>query len=284
MGSATRPRELSELEQQRPELLPWLRPLRVALDALATEPWGSLAPLPAPLRDGAAPALHGAVVPLEPGAARAHVHAVLAAALTGSARREGWRALEPVSLLEAAVAQDEARIGHIAAAVGVGPERLAAAAQLAALPLLHAAARTLAPAVREDWHEPYCHVCGALPLLAEAIGLERARHLRCGRCGAGWRTQVLLCPYCDERDHARLGSLVPDGPAGQVCWVETCTSCRTYWKARAVLRAAPADTLLLDDARTLELDVAAHERGFERPRRDGFQVRLRIAPVAAIVS
>ncbi|MGH7444177.1 MAG: formate dehydrogenase accessory protein FdhE, partial [Longimicrobiales bacterium] len=176
------------------------------------------------------------------------------------------------------------RLADLAAHAGLDAGRLGAAAQLAALPLLHASARALAPATRDDWRERYCHVCGALPLVVEALGLDRARQLRCGRCGSGWNTHVLLCPFCGEHDHARLGSLVPEGPAGQVCWVETCTTCRGYWKTRAVLRGTAPEALLLDDACSLELDVAATERGFARPAREGFQVRVRVAPVSTIMS
>ena len=276
--------ELSaQVERERPELLPWLLPLRIALAALAHEPWRSLAPLPAAVREESAPALHGATIPLAPNAARAHVRNVLAAAFP-SVQRAQVDAIDAAALLESAIAQDDERLAELARRADVDNAHLGAAAQLAALPLLHASARTLAPTAHNDWRERYCHVCGALPLLAEAVGLDRARQLRCGRCGAGWSTHVLLCPFCGEHDHAKLGSLVPDGALGQICWVETCVTCHGYWKARAVLRGAPPELLLLDDARSLELDIAAQERGFTRPADHGFQVRAHVASAAAIVS
>lgn len=274
--------QLSELERQRPELAPWLRPLALALRALATEPWRSLTPLTDGEREEGAPALHGALLPIGPEAARGHVRALLAAAL-GPDGRARWHDIDAAALLESAVAQDDGRIADLAAAAGIEAGRLGAAAQLAALPLLHASARALSPAARHDWLHRHCHVCGALPLLAEVLGLERTRHLRCGRCGAAWQTQVLLCPFCGERDHAKLGSLVPEGAPGQVCHVETCATCRGYWKTRTVLRPAAPEALLLDDARSLELDIAAAERGFARPH-GGFGARIRIAPIPAAVS
>jgi FdhE protein len=281
--NGTAPRELSEqLGRERPELLPWLRPLGVSLDALGIEPWRSLAPLPAPMRDASVPALHGATIPLDPAAAHAHVHAILAAAFPGSERAR-HNTIEAAALLESAIAQDDERITALAAQAGMELDRLRAAAQLAALPVLHACARALAPAAHIRWTEHHCHVCGALPLAAEALGLDRMRQLRCGRCGAAWKTDVLLCPFCGETDHGRLGSLVPDGPAGQVCWVETCSTCRGYWKTRAVLRGVAPELLLLEDARTLELDLAAAEHGFTRPERAGFHVRAHLAAAPAIV-
>jgi FdhE protein len=272
---------LSELERQRPELLPWLRPLGVALRALDAEPWRSLVPLMDGEREAGAPALHGALVPLEPEAARAHVRTVLGAAL-GASGRGRWHEIDAAALLEAAVAQDAELLGALAADAAVAAERLAAGAQLAALPLLLACARSIAPEPVRDWTHRHCHVCGALPLLAEVLGLERVRRLRCGRCGAAWQTQVLLCPFCGERDHAKLGSLVPDGPAGQVCQVETCATCGGYWKTRTILRPAASEAVLVEDARSIELDIAAADRGFRRPERGGFHARIRIAPVAAV--
>jgi hypothetical protein len=42
--------------------------------------------------------------------------------------------------------------------------------------------------------------------------------------------------------------------------------------------------LLIDDVRSLELDVVAADRGFARPARHGFQVRVRVAPLATVGS
>src|SRR5690606_40213207 len=104
-GSAAR--ELSEqLERERPELLPWLLPLRVSLDALQLDPWRSLAPLQAPHREATAPLLHGATIPLDPAATRGHVRAVLAAAFPPGVR-DGLDALDVAALMEVAIAQDD---------------------------------------------------------------------------------------------------------------------------------------------------------------------------------
>src|SRR3989454_9359488 len=58
------------------------------------------------------------------------------------------------------------------------------------------------------WAYGDCPVCGGWPALAEIRGLDGSRHLRCGGCGGDWRTEWLLCPFCGERDHGNLGSLV----------------------------------------------------------------------------
>ena len=51
---------------------------------------------------------------------------------------------------------------------------------------------------------------------------------------------------------------------------------------RTVLRALAPEALLLGDARSIELDIAAAERRFSRPVGGGFAVRIRIAPATAM--
>ncbi len=268
-----RQRPLSQLEEQRPEFQAWLRPLRVSLDALQTDTFRALVPLCAQSRVGEAPLLHDAIIPLPTNAARAHVHAVLHAALGAHARVD---ALDAARVLELAIAQETEPFIHLADDAGVDGQALMASAQLAALPVLIACARNLAPKALNGWTQHYCHVCGAMPIAAEVLGLERTRHLRCGHCGASWAAQVLVCCFCGERDHARLASLVPDGPEGQICWLETCATCHGYIKTRATLRPGAADALMIEDARTIELDLTAHERGYHKPVEGHFPTRAQL--------
>ncbi|HEX9108918.1 MAG TPA: formate dehydrogenase accessory protein FdhE, partial [Longimicrobiales bacterium] len=269
------------LERERPELAPWLRPLRLALASLQAAPWTALAPVLAAGRDPGAPLLEGATVPLPPRACHALVHAVLAEALGAPGSALAGR-VDAARLLCAAVACDDEQLAALA--LDVHPAALNAAAQLAALPLLHGARAPLSSAMPASWGEPHCPLCGALPALVEVRGLERARTLRCGRCGAAWTTHVLLCAFCGERDHERLGALVPEGAQGQLRWLETCASCRSYLKVFATLRGAAPEALPLLDARSIELDMVALGRGFARPERWGRPARLRVVPAAAGVA
>ncbi len=252
--------ELAALEGARPELAPWLRPLGAALAALRAEPWRSLAPVPA---------------------ARVLVLAVVGAALPGGSK-VGIAALDPYELLPAAVGCDEARLSALADGAGLEAAALSAAAQLAVLPLLQGARQALAAQLPAAWSEPYCPLCGTLPTLVEVRGLERTRTLRCARCGSAWSTEVLLCAFCGERDHERLGGLVPEGADGQLRWVETCASCRGYLKAFSTLRGAAPEGVALQDAASVELDLAALEHGFARPGRGGRPARLRLLAPAAV--
>ena len=278
--AAARDRELSELEAQRPELSAWLRPLRISLASLEKE-WSNLVPVCAQERRTEAPFLDGSVLPVDSSELRLHVRTVLHAALAGDHRSNIDR-LDSIALLEYAIAGDTAAIDQMAGTAGLNALALNAAMQLAAVPILIACARNIATPAIKSWPHGYCHVCGAPPVLAEVLGLERSRQLRCGRCGSGWNSHVLLCPYCGERDHAKLGSLTPEGQLGQICWIETCHTCMSYVKARAALRGFAAEHVLIEDARSLDLDLVAVERGYAKPVGGGLTARVRFAHTVSV--
>ena len=102
--------------------------------------------------------------------------------------------------------------------------------------------------------------------------------LRCGRCGSSWTTEWLRCPYCGLRDHERLGALVPE-VGGESRKVETCAACRGYVKTLAVLKPCTPIDVTLRDLETLELDVAALERGFTRTADPGYRLGVTVAPL-----
>jgi FdhE protein len=257
-------RELSALAAQRPELAPWLRPLGVSLRSLGDGTWDGVLPVCSQHRSADQPVLHDAAVAVDGARVRAHVQAVLAAALAG-AELATASGLDQLALLERGVNRIDAELDSPA---------LIAAIHLAAIPLMITCARA-APAVTQ-WAHGYCHVCGGWAVLAEVLGLERTRQLRCGRCCAAWKTNVLVCPFCGESDHQKLGSLVPDGPQGQICWVETCGTCHGYIKTRATLRTMSAENVLIEDARTIDLDIVAAERGFAKPDHAARLAHLRL--------
>ncbi|MBI4419346.1 MAG: formate dehydrogenase accessory protein FdhE, partial [Gemmatimonadetes bacterium] len=185
------------------------------------------------------------------------------------------RRLDALLLLEAALSQDDARVDALACSAGADPHVLRVIAQVAVIPLLHRCGRGLGALVRPAWREGYCPVCGGWPTLAEFQGLERKRRLRCGRCGVGWDTAWLRCPFCNETDHAKLGYLAPEG-GEQTRKVEFCRSCQGYIKGLATVSSFPPWALLLEDVATLPLDVAALDRGYRRPERPGYGLEVRV--------
>ncbi|HEV8634394.1 MAG TPA: formate dehydrogenase accessory protein FdhE [Chloroflexota bacterium] len=270
---------LEQLADRDPAVAPLARLLAVAFRAATDRAWERAVPPldPARLRDGM-PLLHGATVAVdEERIARLvlELAAVTPLPLGEGAPPRGHpeRGRE---LLEATITQATDRLAELADEAGVEADALAAVGNAAALPLLQAAGRRAAPLLEEpDWEAGYCPVCAAWPTLAEMRGLERRRWLRCGRCGAGWRFRPLCCPYCGEDDHRQLGYLAPrrDRDSRRA---EHCDSCHGYLKSLTVLGPTAPDELSAEDLATLELDLAALERGYGRPGAPGFPLELRV--------
>jgi FdhE protein len=215
-----------------------------------------------------APVLEGRTIEVDAGELQRLIHRLAAKAsdVEGGGSLRGYKpsreeALESVA---AAVRQDQDAITAVAGARGLDAGALASVIHLAALPLLRAWGRELQGEIPEHWPHGYCPVCAAWPLLAERRGLDRSRWLRCGRCASGWEREWLLCVYCGELDHQRLGSLVlEDG--SDTLKVETCAGCKGYLKSFATLMAIPPFELLLKDLETVELDLVALDRGYGKP-------------------
>jgi FdhE protein len=111
------------------------------------------------------------------------------------------------------------------------------------------------------WERGYCPTCGSWPLLGEFRGLDQSRYLRCGLCATGWEVPRLFCPFCGTRDHERLQFLFSEGEESKYR-AATCDACRGYVKMVTALSALPPLHLLVADALTLHLDLAAAERGY----------------------
>jgi FdhE protein len=242
-------RRLAELRRERPEWERWFALHEVVLDVAGDPAWEAAAAA-AELRvarEPGAPLLQGATLSLAGPVVQAFLRRLLAAAEFGD---------EPAdtgALIAAAVNQD----------ASLDPA-LAVAAGWAAMPVLRSLNRRFGGTAAAGWEHGYCPVCGAWPAMIEQRGLERERRLRCGRCGADWGAIAHRCVFCGENDHNRLGALVAD-ETGEARRIETCGTCHGYVKVLAALRPASSDELSLDDLATIELDLAALERGFRRP-------------------
>nr|MDQ3043673.1 formate dehydrogenase accessory protein FdhE [Chloroflexota bacterium] len=181
--------------------------------------------------------------------------------------------LPALELIAAAIAQDADQIDTLAMGLGVDGDALAVVAHLAALPLLLACGRGLSARIPALWRAGSCPICGAWPAVAEVRGLERVRHLRCGRCGGDWVQTAAGCLFCGTTDHEQLGSLVPETGA-EARRVETCIHCRGYVKAIATIRPWTAGGVALADLASVELDLAAIEHDYARPAGPAFDLGL----------
>jgi FdhE protein len=271
---------LDQLGRQRPEWRIWLHLLSEVERALGDRRWRTPLPDAAPVDTAAgsaveAPLLHQRRLKIDRGEARRLVRR-LASTAAGSLERYRPSAEEAVEVVAAAVRQDSARLGALAVAAGVDGGALSSVAHLATLPLLQSCGRLLERQLPRFWPDGYCPVCAAWPILAERRGLDRSRQLRCGRCAIEWDIQSLCCVYCGERDHQRLGSLVPE-EGGEILKVEICHTCGGYLKSVATLQRIPPIELLLRDLETVELDLVAVNRGYGRPEGTGFPLEVGLA-------
>jgi FdhE protein len=183
-----------------------------------------------------------------------------AAAALAEALKSGR--LDAAALVEAVLAGKPEEVRRQAEAAGLDVELTPTLLRFALFPHLTAVVPQLAP-LREGiaWEHGYCPTCGSWPLLGEFRGLDQSRFLRCGLCADGWEVPRLFCPYCGCRDHTKLGFLHVEGE--EMKWrAATCDACRGYVKMVSTLSALPPLAVLVADAATLHLDLAAAERGY----------------------
>jgi FdhE protein len=190
-------------------------------------------------------------------------------------------AFEPLEVFSAALAQSTLRLAEVARRCGADARALAAVMQLVPVPFLYACTRAWA-SVGATWNESYCYSCGAWPVFAEARGIEKARYLRCGRCGAEWQSHGLQCIFCATNDHRELESLVPQS-GEPTRTIECCKRCRSYVKSFTLLQGIEPLEIMLHDLASVDLDIAAVEEGYRRSEDLGYalEARLEYAPAAA---
>jgi len=223
-----------------------------------------------------APLLHGATVHLP---SRAREFVVRIANHLGIPAVD---AIDPVAIMHIGIEHDSSELemsalSRLPSPVAVSPDIVALLGQLCALPLLLNAAQNVSSEASRSWQRGYCLVCGAWPSMVEMRGIQRERRMRCGCCGSDWLLPVLHCAFCAEIDHHKLGSLLSEGDEQHVR-IETCSTCRGYLKTLFALTTLPFTTLALKDLSTITFDLAARDRGYARPARPGWQLRVEIVP------
>ena len=197
------------------------------------------------------------------------------------AQRTGERLMreqiDVAPVLQSALDGDGEAVAGFARERQLDPQAFARMLELALQPILWEAAERCTSLTDVDkWDRGYCPICGAWPALAELVGAEKRRVLRCGRCGVSWSWLVLLCPYCGNDDHRTLGTLVSTeerpGPASPARAeppskdrVDVCEHCHGYVKAIATFTSVAAVRIAAEDAATVHLDIGARAAGYTRP-------------------
>jgi FdhE protein len=252
---------LAPLARWLAEMLPELVPAPDAAPALALEPERARAKL-----EAGVPLLRGERLEVDTAAFRqrwlrgcAALGDAVAADLADAVRAGRLGAAEMVAAV--LVGRPE-EVRERAERLGVDPGVTASLVRFSLFGLFTAVELSLAP-LRGGvvWERGYCPTCGSWPLLGEFRGLDQSRWLRCGLCAAGWEVPRLYCPFCDNRDHERLGFLFSEGEEGKYR-ASVCDACRGYVKMVSTLSALPPLRLLAADVATVHLDLAAAERGY----------------------
>jgi hypothetical protein len=103
-----------------------------------------------------------------------------------------------------------------------------------------------------------CPYCGWEPDFS-VITPAADRRLICGRCVAQWIYDPIACPFCANKDRARITSFATREGRYRVY---ACDVCRRYLKAYDGRSAERPVLVAVDTIATLPLDAAAMQRGY----------------------
>jgi FdhE protein len=123
--------------------------------------------------------------------------------------------------------------------------------------------RSRVPLHLENYTHALCPFCSRKPALAvlRPLGDGARRNLLCGFCLCEWEFRRIVCPGCDEKDHAKL----PVYTAEEFPYVrvECCDTCHGYIKSIDLSKNGLADPLV-DELASVPLDLWAQERGYAK--------------------
>ncbi len=111
------------------------------------------------------------------------------------------------------------------------------------------------------WSQGFCPVCGQKPMMAKLRREDNARVLECWLCHAQWVFSRLECPYCNNKDHYKLGYFFLEEEKARR--VNVCEKCKSYIKTVS-LKDIGRDVILdVENIYTVELDSVAQEKGYK---------------------
>ena len=272
--------EFEALAREYPDWQPWLRVVEEVMREATDASWENAVPT---VQSRASDVPHLAAISVTADLAkirRWQQHLLQTAAQSGASRMRQLGSLQKfvldsAALFEAALCENGAALKQMADELEMDPDPFSAVTSLIAVHFLHACNRRWEQLRVPGWTAGYCPTCGAWPAFAESRGIERSHYLRCGRCGAEWQTQALVCCFCSNRDHKELGSLVPE-KSGPSRTIDTCNRCRGYLKTFTKLQGSAATKIMLDDLASVDLDIAALEQGFKRPAGPGYSLNIKV--------
>jgi len=233
------------------------------------------------------PALAGEPIPLPARMLQPHLLRMCGALASGGAGETAAHIqtaiesgnIDTGSLLAASLARDQEAIRQGAIHRGLAPDLVWLIAELAISPVAHVLQRALfgdvmhaeLGAALDGWVHGYCPACGSWPAIAEVPGGHRT--LRCSFCAAAWELRTYACIYCAESGEAFV-TAAPDEER-KSRRVEVCGTCAGYLKTVDTTELSPFPLIAIADLETMDLDVAAMERGYRRPPAKSFTAHQR---------
>jgi len=281
-------RRWDALVEERPDLVPAIDLQRqligLVVDLADTIEHGRLPRLSLPPKYLAAklargvPALAGEPIPLPINVLRPTLLRLCEELSTGGAGEAADRIkasivetrMDAGSLLTASLARDQNAIRTGANHRGLAADLVWLVAELAVSPFAYALQRSLlSPAGPGDptaqalaqWTHGHCPACGSWPAVAEVA--ESHRVLRCSFCAFAWELPTYSCIYCGESGEKFVTAAPNEERLDRR--LEVCGTCGAYLKAMDVPVLSPFPLVALADLETMDLDMAAIERGYSRP-------------------
>src|SRR5262245_51506098 len=186
--------------------------------------------------------------------------------------------LDAGALLAASLKRDQTNIRAVAVHHGLAPDLVWLVAELAVSPFVYVLQRSLfgqestnpeLHAALNLWSQGYCPLCGSWPALAEVADSRRV--LRCSFCSLAWTPNEYACVYCHERNEKFVTAATNEERLDRR--LEVCGTCGSYLKTLDVTALTPFPLLAIADLETMDLDVAAMEKGSSRPAVKDFSTR-----------
>jgi FdhE protein len=95
--------------------------------------------------------------------------------------------------------------------------------------------------------------------------------LRCSFCAFAWELPSYRCVYCAEDGEPFVTAAVDEYRKDRR--LELCATCRSYMKTVDAAELSPFPLVAIADLETMDLDMAAIERGYSRPPLKDFTPR-----------
>lgn len=193
----------------------------------------------------------------------AEVSPQLASAITFIKENIKSGAIDLDAAMQAHLNSDEAYFSQWAPETA--PRILPMLIQACMTPSVEKAAETLTTTKPLDssWSHGHCPVCGSFPLISDLREKEGFRFNTCSFCHSEYRSGRLECPFCLEKDTAKLNYYdIPEEPGFRI---NSCTTCQMYIKITDFRAMDRASLPLVDDLESLPLDMLAREKKLKRP-------------------